>query len=49
VIPPDYHLHTTFSCDGKASMVEMCQAAIQGGFQEIGFSEHYDLNPVDDC
>jgi histidinol-phosphatase (PHP family) len=49
VIPPDYHLHTTFSCDGKTSMVEMCQAAIRGGFQEIGFSEHYDLNTADEC
>ena len=49
MIPPDYHLHTTFSCDAKASMIEMCQAAVAGGFREIGFSEHYDLNPVDEC
>jgi len=49
MIPTDYHLHTTFSCDGKSSMVEMCQAAMLGEFREIGFTEHYDLNPVDDC
>jgi histidinol-phosphatase (PHP family) len=49
MIPPDYHLHTTFSCDAKAAMAEMCQAAVAGGFNEIGFSEHYDLNPVDEC
>ncbi len=30
-------------------MEEMCQAAVARGFLEIGFSEHYDLNPVDDC
>lgn len=30
-------------------MEEMCRAAVARGFREIGFSEHYDLNPVDDC
>jgi histidinol-phosphatase (PHP family) len=49
MIPPDYHIHTTFSCDAKASMEKMCQAAVTLGFQEIGFTEHYDLNPVDEC
>lgn len=49
MISLDYHLHTTFSCDGKASMQEMCLTAVERGFGEIGFTEHYDLNPVDDC
>ncbi len=49
MIPPDYHIHTTFSCDAKASMEEMCQAAVALGLHEIGFTEHYDLNPVDTC
>jgi histidinol-phosphatase (PHP family) len=49
MIASDYHLHTIFSCDAKATMEEMCQAAVARGFREIGFSEHYDLNPVDDC
>jgi len=49
MIPPDYHLHTTFSCDAKASMEEMCQTAVTLGLHEIGFTEHYDLNPVDEC
>jgi histidinol-phosphatase (PHP family) len=49
MIPQDYHLHTNFSCDAKASMAEMCQSAVARGFIEIGFTEHYDLNPVDDC
>ena len=30
-------------------MEAMCRAAVARGFREIGFSEHYDLNPVDDC
>ena len=49
MIPHDYHIHTTFSCDAKASMEEMCQAAVARGVHEIGFTEHYDLNPVDEC
>jgi histidinol-phosphatase (PHP family) len=49
MIPPDYHLHTTFSCDAKATMLDMCQSAVSRGYHEIGFTEHYDLNPVDDC
>jgi len=49
MIPPDYHIHTNFSCDAKSSMEEMCQAAVTRGLREIGFTEHYDLNPVDEC
>jgi len=30
-------------------MEDMCQAAVTLGLHEIGFSEHYDLNPVDEC
>lgn len=30
-------------------MEAMCQAAVAGGLSEIGFTEHYDLNPVDEC
>jgi histidinol-phosphatase (PHP family) len=30
-------------------MVEMCQAAVSRGFRELGFTEHFDLNPVDEC
>lgn len=46
---PDYHIHTAYSCDAKASLPEMCQAAVKRGLQEIGITEHYDLNPVDNC
>lgn len=30
-------------------MEEMCQAAVELGLHEIGFAEHYDLQPVDEC
>jgi len=49
LIPHDYHVHTDFSCDCKATMVAMCQAAVEKGIREIGFSEHLDLFPEDRC
>lgn len=45
MIPHDYHIHSDFSCDGKATMAEMCRAAVENGVREIGFTEHYDLHP----
>ncbi len=45
----DYHIHTRFSCDSQASMAEMCRAALAQGLPEIGFSEHLDLHPLDEC
>jgi histidinol-phosphatase (PHP family) len=45
LIPQDYHMHTTASCDSRATMAEMCQGAVDHGVAEIGFSEHYDLHP----
>lgn len=41
----DYHIHSNFSYDGQATMVNMCKAAIDAGVREIGFTEHYDLHP----
>ena len=49
MIPHDYHLHSNFSCDCKAAMAEMCQAAVDHGVPEIGFTEHYDLHPGEQC
>ena len=43
-VPHDYHLHSNFSCDCKASMAEMCRSAVAKGIPEIGFTEHYDLH-----
>jgi histidinol-phosphatase (PHP family) len=45
MIPHDYHVHSNFSADGKASMETMCRRALELGLPEIGFAEHYDLHP----
>jgi histidinol-phosphatase (PHP family) len=47
--PHDYHLHSNFSCDCKASLVEQCISAIQKGLPEIGITDHFDLHPGDEC
>jgi histidinol-phosphatase (PHP family) len=44
----DYHVHSTHSCDGKSSIIEMCQKAVDLGMVEIGFSEHVDFDPSDE-
>ncbi len=49
MISHDYHMHSTFSCDCKAAMADMCRSAIEKGIPEIGFSEHYDLHPSETC
>ena len=49
MVPHDYHIHTNFSCDCNASMISMCRAAINASISEIGFSDHFDLNPNDPC
>ena len=49
MIPQDYHIHTDYSCDCKATMMEMCQAAVELNIKEIGFCDHYDLMPEDPC
>jgi histidinol-phosphatase (PHP family) len=41
----DYHMHSTFSPDAKNTLDEMCQHAIQIGFTEIAFTEHYEWHP----
>jgi histidinol-phosphatase (PHP family) len=45
MIPPDYHIHSDFSADGRAGIYEMCSSAAALGLSEIGFAEHYDLHP----
>jgi len=39
MILTNYHTHCTF-CDGRAEAEEVVQAAIQKGFQALGFSSH---------
>ncbi len=48
MIPLDYHIHTSFSPDSSASPEEMCRRALALGLPEIGFSEHWDVNPYED-
>lgn len=43
----DYHVHSNHSCDGKSSIFEMCQKAIESGIAKIGFSDHMDFEPED--
>jgi len=49
MIPHDYHMPSNFSCDCQAAMADMCQAAVERGIAEIGFTEHYDLHPREEC
>ena len=49
MIPHDYHMHTAYSVDSRASMSDMCRAAIEKGIPEIGFAEHFDLYPEDEA
>jgi histidinol-phosphatase (PHP family) len=44
----DYHVHSTFSCDGRSSINDLCEKAIELKFREIGFSEHVDFDPSDE-
>jgi len=46
-IPHDYHIHTGFSSDSRASMSEMCAAALAAGVGEIGIADHHDLHPYE--
>jgi histidinol-phosphatase (PHP family) len=43
----DSHVHSTFSIDAKATMVEMVEQAIRLGLREMTFTEHLDLDPCD--
>jgi histidinol-phosphatase (PHP family) len=49
MIPQNYHMHSNFSCDCLAPMSSMCEAAIRSGIVEIGFTEHLDYHPMDEC
>ena len=44
----DYHIHTENSFDSLAKMEEYCKRAIELGFKEVAFMEHYDMNPKDE-
>lgn len=39
----DYHIHTSFSCDGKASPEEQIERAIELGIKQICITDHEDI------
>ena len=42
MVHSNYHIHSNY-CDGKNSLEEMVQAAIQEGLTSIGFTGHAPL------
>jgi len=44
----DYHAHSTFSYDGRSTVNDLCERAVELGFREVGFSEHVDFDPSDE-
>lgn len=48
-IPFDYHMHSTFSCDCRYPMAEMCRSAVEKQIPEIAFTEHFNRHPPDIC
>ena len=44
---PDYHVHSNHSLDAHDPMAVICQTALEHGVEELGFSEHLDLHPLD--
>lgn len=47
--PPDYHIHSTFSCDSDATLEQICQSALHRGVTEIAITDHADFEPLDSC
>lgn len=43
--PLDYHTHSRYSPDSRATLDEMCRAALRQGLREIAFTEHLDNHP----
>ena len=43
----DYHVHTQYSHDSTVSLEDYCLRAIELGLNELGFSDHLDLDPKD--
>ena len=50
-MPPraDYHMHSQFSCDARTTMADMCRACVEARMEEIAFTDHLDVHPLDDC
>lgn len=41
MFPPDLHIHTPYSEHGSGTMEKTVEFALQKGFSEIGFSDHF--------
>jgi histidinol-phosphatase (PHP family) len=44
MIKADYHVHSNFSSDGKASMEQMIEQAIKLGLKKLCFTDHMDYD-----
>ena len=40
----DYHMHSSFSTDGKSTMEQMVKKSIELGLEEICFTDHVDYD-----
>jgi histidinol-phosphatase (PHP family) len=47
MLTTDYHIHTSFSHDSQAPLLEMCRAAAARGMTEICITEHLDFDRSD--
>lgn len=43
----DYHMHTTISPDGRHTIEEMCEAAVENGLKEIALTDHFEIYTPD--
>lgn len=46
-LPADLHVHSTCSADGRSSIEQMCEAAIEIGLGAICFTDHWDFDEQD--
>ena len=43
----DYHMHSRWSGDSSAEIIDICKAAVNKGLREICITEHLDFDPTD--
>ena len=44
----DFHVHSDISVDASGTMEQTAQAAGGAGLEQIAFTDHLDLNPIDE-
>lgn len=47
MLAPDYHLHSQFSKDSEASLLDYCRCAVAKGLREIAVTDHLTLYRAD--